>query len=503
MNRRDFIKNASILTLPIILKSCDWPADKENYLVEVCSDANTGHLLLKSHSYRTIEAEPIDVLIVGGGIAGLSAACQLRDQEFMLCELSGSLGGSSSAQQFEQVSFAQGAHYDYAYPSEYGNEALALLEKLDIVEYLPWNKTYSFRDAQHIISHRRKSQSYKDGKIHSHVITDPVSREHLARLVTEYTGKMPMPTRIIDPSLHFLNEITFKDFLTERMPVTEEFLHELDYHMKDDYGAGCPTVSALAGIHYFACRPYYAENVELFSPPEGNYYFIDKMSRYVGSDRLKTKHLVSAIKAHDAGFEAKIIDIENEVVKSIQTKKIVYAGQKHALKYIYPEAFTLFQSNIYAPWMVVSVVVKGNELPVPAYWQNEMISDDPTFLGFTDSFAQHTDSPYRVLNGYYCLPASSRKDLINADTNKNEIARNTVKLISKFFDKNIEAAVKAVYIKVMGHAMPIPTPGYLFNDKNTARPNQNIAFAGVDNARLPLLFEAIDSGIHAVKLLGL
>jgi len=41
----------------------------------------------------------------------------------------------------------------------------------------------------------------------------------------------------------------------------------------------------------------------------------------------------------------------------------------------------------------------------------------------------------------------------------------------------------------------------LFKDGNEARSNQNIAYAGVDNGRLPLLFEAIDSGIMAGKLL--
>jgi hypothetical protein len=53
----------------------------------------------------------------------------------------------------------------------------------------------------------------------------------------------------------------------------------------------------------------------------------------------------------------------------------------------------------------------------------------------------------------------------------------------------------------MGHAMPIPTKDYLFTDKNHQRPDNDFVFAGVDNARLPLLFEAVDSGIEAVKLL--
>jgi len=42
----------------------------------------------------------------------------------------------------------------------------------------------------------------------------------------------------------------------------------------------------------------------------------------------------------------------------------------------------------------------------------------------------------------------------------------------------------------------------LFADKNDNRLHSNMTFAGVDNARLPLLFEAMDSGIQAAKVLG-
>ena len=55
--------------------------------------------------------------------------------------------------------------------------------------------------------------------------------------------------------------------------------------------------------------------------------------------------------------------------------------------------------------------------------------------------------------------------------------------------------ITACYINVMGHAMAIPGPGFLFNDAN--HQNTELAYAGVDNGRLPLLFEALDSGLMA------
>lgn len=59
--------------------------------------------------------------------------------------------------------------------------------------------------------------------------------------------------------------------------------------------------------------------------------------------------------------------------------------------------------------------------------------------------------------------------------------------------------VSAAFINVMGHAMPIPEPGYLFKDANT-RSKSGVLYAGVDNGRLPLLYEAVDSGVMTANM---
>ena len=57
---------------------------------------------------------------------------------------------------------------------------------------------------------------------------------------------------------------------------------------------------------------------------------------------------------------------------------------------------------------------------------------------------------------------------------------------------------EAAFIHVMGHAMSIPTPHHLFK---TYPEMGNFKFAGADSGRLPLLFDAIDSGIMAATSL--
>ena len=501
MERRDFIKTSSLLALPSILSSCRLPTRKPGYEVEVQSDVDIGHLLMQSKSFETGKTVSIETLIVGGGIAGMSAAYHLKNREFVLCELSDQLGGSSSAFTYEGSRFSQGALYDFSYPEGYGREVLGMLEALKIIDYQPWKNNWNFTDQEHIILNRRKNRVYASGAYRNEVISDGALKDSFFKHIASFQGKMPLPARLINSNLHTLNQVSFLDYLTEKFNLTDRFIAEVDYHMRDDYGAGCSAVSALAGIHYYACRPYNMEVVELFSPKEGNFYFIRKMADTLPKAQLLTRHLVKKITGNQDGFTVEVLDIHNRLIHTFKTKKIIYAGQKHALKYVYPQGYAHFKNNIYAPWMVLNIVTKG-ALPTPAYWQNEILGADATFLGFVDSAAQDRElkDGNRVFTAFYCLPPGARNDLVMVNSRRDQIAATTIDYISDYFGMDIGDAVQKVFIKVRGHAMPIPGPGYLFNDRNFYSKNKNLVYAGVDNGRLPLLFEALDSGIQASKL---
>lgn len=502
MKRRDFLKISSIATLPLILKSCDWIEYPHEFPITVHTDIHTGHLIFESQQFPRTEILNTKTLIVGGGIAGLSAANHLRQEDFLLCELSQELGGTSSSQTINGLTFAQGAHYDLAYPDYYGGEVLQLLQSLDIIKYQSWKNSWSFTDKQYIIPNARKNQCFQDGQLRPEVLPDGELKTQFEEALSSFSGKMSMPTTLIDPSLRHLNKITFLEFLEEHMTLTDEFKRGLDYHMLDDWGGTADQVSALAGIHYFKCRPYDSQVVDLFSPPDGNGYFIKKLTSGLSADQLLTNHLVKSIKRSGTNFDVEVIDVENRKIKPVRAKQIVYAGQKHALKFIMPEQFRYFRDTVYAPWLVLNFVLK-NKLPKKGYWQNEMLMEDKAFMGFVDSDMQFSgNATNRVLTAYYCLPSKARADLKHVEENKSVIVEKTLGYLNQYFDQKVGDMVEQVFIKVLGHAMPVPKPGFLFNDQNVDRLYKNMTFAGVDNGRLPLLFEAMDSGIQAAKMLG-
>ena len=193
-----------------------------------------------------------------------------------------------------------------------------------------------------------------------------------------------------------------------------------------------------------------------------------------------------------------VVNIENSRIDRYLAKNIIYAGGKHALKYVFPSDSHLFQDNIYAPWLVLNIVLK-DDLQSEAFWQNELLGQDSTYMGFVDNASQFRATDARVFTAYYCFPPDQRPYLANIRQNDQEIVRKTVETMNLYFDQEVSPLVDKVFIKVLGHAMPVPKPHYLFRDKNPHRSEPNLVYAGVDNSRLPLLFEALDSGIQAVK----
>jgi protoporphyrinogen oxidase len=499
MDRRNFIQISSLSLAALLVDGCE---PDQNFDIEFKNDMPFGHLVFESQSFPITKSLQTDYLIVGGGIAGLSAAYQLRDKKFMLVEVSDMLGGTSASSIYRNVPLCHGAHYDLEYPANYGEETLQMLEALRIIKYDQFSSSWKFVDKQYLIPKNRESQTFAHGTFRKDVLPEGPQKIAFVNLIKEFSGKMMMPTRLIAEEYRQLNEISLLEWLEQKLELSSEFIEGLDYHMKDDFGAEAEKISALAGVHYFACRPYYSKPVELFSPPQGNAYFIDKISTQIPKVNIYRSMVVKHIAENNGGFGVEVIDGKNQEILKVNCSKIIYAGNKHALKYIYPADFHAFEKNEYAPWVVVNLVMK-KDWGGAAFWQNEILSEDKSLLGFVDSNAQYSEKPgSRVLTVYYCFKPEEREMMSLIEERKQTFIDQIIGHIEAYFDRKLKNKIEQVFIKQMGHAMPIPQPGYLFKDANANRSNPNLVYAGVDNGRLPLLFEAMDSGIMAVKEVG-
>ncbi len=503
MNRRSFLQ---LTALPWWgLWACQSKANKASSLhfpIHLLDDSSRGHQLMKNKSAKTPQEIQKDCLIVGGGIAGLTAASILKDKNIWLCELSDRLGGSSAYFTHQGYTLCQGAHYELDYPRIFGQEATTWLEKQGI---LRWDKVadhWKFRAQEYYIKDEQLEQCYQAGSYRGDVLPDVAEKEYFLDLMRSYEGKVALPSASIPEPLRVFNLISFQTFLKQKGIRDPRLWQGIDHHMRDDYGANASEVSALAGIVYYACRPYTSDSLETFSPPQGNAYFVEQLSKTLSPDQVRKGHLVKAIRREGKAFRVEIEQLDTGKVYALKVPKIIFAAQKHTLKYIFPECFPYFQSLRYAPWVVQNFIMKASP-DRDIYWQNEVLSSDKAFLGFINSRSQASPpgSP-PVLTAYYCFPDQERKYLLDLPGQKQAFTGRSLQHIAQYWEMDVaelSSMVDTSYLKSFGHGMPIPGPGYLFRDANLHYDMPNFAFAGTDNGRLPLFLEAVDSGIQAVK----
>jgi hypothetical protein len=502
INRRAFLKLSAAAVFSGF-SGCSRRGPLVDFPIEINDDLLRGHLIYEGldESFANTDPKRFDTLIVGAGISGLAAAVRLGEDDVVICDIGESAGGSSGAQTYEGLAFSQGAHYELEYPHYYGSEALEFLSNLNVIKFNSWRRVWEFTERRFLIDLDRKNRCLIEGKFRSEVLPDDEDTAKFEKLVQRYAGLLPMPTRMIPEKLHSLNEITFEDFLGRHSLLgSPGLIQGVNYRLTDDYGGGMRDVSALAGLHYYQCRPYDTEVVNVFSPPEGNFHFARKMLDQLSPDQILTSHLVKRIHPENREFRVEVIDLNERRRKTFLAKRIVYAGQKHGLKFVLPEEAGLFSGNRYAPWIVFNFVLDGTVSS--EYWQNEMIGHDPHLLGFVNSQAQEQSREHTVLTAYYCLAGEHRTALVDLERNPRFWVERTLRSIALSLKSDITKQVRKCFIKLHGHAMPIPGPGYLLRDGNLGRKYPNLVYAGVDAGRLPLFFEAVDSGIMAANLLS-
>jgi monoamine oxidase len=134
--RRDFMKfvvaGSIAAGCPIDLSLLPSPGDTEPQVdgehFEICHQVRDG----KAFAHPPVSKNH-DVVIVGGGISGMSAAYFLRSKDFLLLEKEEHWGGNAYREDFQGQAYATGSAYDFV-----GSESAALAKEIGL-EQLPVN----------------------------------------------------------------------------------------------------------------------------------------------------------------------------------------------------------------------------------------------------------------------------------------------------------------------------------------------------------------------------
>lgn len=455
------------------------------------------------------------VLIAGAGIAGLAAARALRQrgiEDFAVLDLEDAPGGNSRAGSVGGIACPLGAHY-LPVPGDAAREVQDLLEELGLRQRVAGRWRYDERHLVHSPQERLFFQgSWQEGLLPVEGVGAATLAQYrrFARLVNG-AGRaahftIPMPARRPDPAHRALDALTFAAWLDREGLDDPQLRWYLDYCCRDDYGAGIATVSAWAGLHYFAARHGFhppgmegGEHEAILTWPEGNGWLARALSKPLG-DRFHAGRVVLRI---EEGRHAVQVDVQDAATGQIErwqaARCIVALPLFVAARALAdpPEPLRRRAAALrYAPWIVANLHLRSApaDRPGPALaWDN--VVHGGSGLGYVVATHQRLDPrPGPTVLSWYLAPGeAARAQLLQQpwqhwrDAALAELAGAHPDLADK---------LTAVEIARYGHAMAIPVPGTLAAGGPPPR-TPRLAFAHSDWAGYSIFEEAFTLGHRA------
>ena len=437
----------------------------------------------------------VPIVIVGGGMAGLSAAWHLDKRgfrDFVLLEMESRTGGNSRWGENEISRFPWAAHY-VPVPAKGESLARELFEEIGVFHDGAWDdRVLCFAPQERLFIFGRWQEGIEPEN------ATPRDTEQYRRFndrIDEFraTGEFTIPMeRGAKPSP--LDRLSMADWLQREQFDSPTLRWYVNYACRDDYGALAKDTSAWAGIQYFASRE--PEEKGPLTWPEGNGWIaqrlFEKLRRYIN-----TGAVVYRI-ARD-GTRLRVFTEQTEYIADA----VIFAAPTFLASYII-EGVPHAEGFQYSPWLTANLTL--DRLPrEPGFdlaWDN-VIYDSPT-LGYVNAthmnLATHLERT--VWTFYWSLaeyrPEYARRLLLAKDWNywKEAILNDLERA-----HPDIRECVTHIDVMRFGHAMARPTTGFVFSDQRQrwTKPTGNVFFANSDLSGFSIFEEAQYRGVTAAK----
>lgn len=497
----------------------------------VCHDVRDGRVEL-----NPVAPDPrvYDVIIVGGGVSGVAAAwkllrCGVRD--ILLIERGSELGGTSISGEHGGQRFAWAAHYIES-PGPDAGHMLEICEDLRIIG--DTIDGWPVVDPRYVVPEPEVGLRAGGSWLPAHfpaqiaasrdVVEYERFRQDMYRWVRwrDTVGRPAFgrPIQRTSPSdeARELDRITMAKYL-DRLDIQSDLVRwYVNNRVVDEYGCGIETVSAWAGVQFWAQSNSSFTDFEppgtpapvVLSWPEGNAFLVNGMARDLGASRTRLESLV--LNVRNAGDRALVtcLDADGAGRTTLQARTVIYAAPKHAVYYVMPDLVAAgrdeFNACEYVPWVTASVHVTRPPASKPRHpltW--ETLGHQAWGLGYIDN--RHMtrrgggfDEP-TILTFYAALCEDIDADRHRLlDEGWDYWARAILGSLQQMHP-GIESLVTRLDVRKWGHAMIAMRPGYLWGPERQRmlRPFGRVHFAGVDIAGTPVFEQAAYRGIEAAE----
>ncbi len=458
-------------------------------------EATVGHV---STLWSNAVPRKASVLIVGGGVAGLSAARSVAKRgvdDVHVLELEDQVGGNARSHRLAGLPCPLGAHY-LPLPTPEAHEVNEWLHEIGLLRLQAGR---SVPDERHL-AHSPQERLFYQGEWVEGLLPPAQPGSATAAQYQAFAAKVSAAQGLASPapSAHSartfslpahrsrwtadsaaLDAQTFASWLQSNSLTDPQLSRYLDYCCRDDYGAGINTVSAWAGLHYFASRHGFQpggpsgagvgagarEREAVFTWPEGNAWLTNKLQAPF-KDRLHTGRTVLAVREARHGVSVLAFDEAQGRAEVWSAGTVVLAVPlfvaQRLLQTPVPALQTAASLIRYAPWLVTNLQLDAplHEQPgAPPAWDNVIHAS--AGLGYVN--AQHQSlrpeagsAGPQLLTAYHALPTGDRAALLLPDWKPwADRVLNDLTLAHP----DVRERVQRIDLMRWGHAMAIPTPG--------------------------------------------
>jgi len=527
LNRRELL--AAFLGIPFALTACKRQVNTSLPPGEIVGASDVfGHRVRDGLQVEI----PVDrwtnvpIVIVGGGVAGLTAAWRLVNsgfKDFVVLELESAPGGTSRSGANNVSSYPWGAHYIPA-PLKENQHLVALLDEMSVLEGRDQfgepvvAEQFLCRDPEERVFY--KGRWYEGLYLHAGETID--DKEQYARFNAEidhwisWTDKkgrraftIPVSMCSDDAEVTDLDRISMNDWLAQRNLTSQRLRWWIDYACRDDYGMTLDQTSAWAGLFYFCSRVANpsVESQPLITWPEGNgrlvNHLVQKTKENINLDRAAVE-----ITLNNDHVDVITIDRDGRDPHGFRAQRLIFAAPQFVGRHVIrdyrdhpPAHLAEFQ---FGAWMVANLTLKnrpeiGTNRNFPLAWDN-VLYESPSLGYVVATHQQGRDRGPTVLTYYYPLcdhdPRVARTRLLQ--TGWKEWADVALTDLSRAHP-DIRQLVEQLDVMRWGHAMIRPRTGFMWGQARRAAavPYRSIHFAHSELSGVALFEEAFDAGIRA------
>ena len=530
LTRRDLL--AAFLGLPAALTAgCSRSVPRlppEGSIVG--ASAAIGHRL--RDGFRPLPAadrwQPVGVVIVGAGVAGLSAAWRLRRagfDDFVLLELEPVAGGTSQSGNLAGIACPWGAHYLPA-PLRENRALIILLDELGVLDGRDAGdepvvvEQFLCRDPQERLFidglwqeglRPATGQSAADQRdwdaFQAHIDQWVAWRDARGRRAFS----IPLSAGSDDAEVAALDRLSMADWLSQQDLKSARLRWLVDYACRDDFGLSIEQTSAWAGLFYFASRVRSpgAEAQPLVTWPEGNGRLVDHLCAPI-VDKMRVGWAVFEIvpvAGEAPGVDVVAVSRGGNDVLGFHAQHAIFCAPHflapHLIRGFKEQRGTDAAEFEYGSWLVANLLLRDRpvETGFPLAWDN-VLYESPSLGYVAATHQQGIDRGPTVFTYYYPFcdddPRAARERLSSLDWN------GCAEIVLADLERahpDIRGLVARLDVMRWGHAMIRPRPGFLWGGARIreSHPFGPVHFANTDLSGLALFEEAFYHGLRAAE----